>query len=257
MDRRPTHRVGENSAARIIVADDHPLFREALGRILNGYSDLKVVGEAEDGQRAVELCRRLCPELVLMDVQMPVMNGLEATRAIKQEFPQVAVLMLTAFEDTKYLAEAILEGAAGYVLKHAKSERIVEAIREALSGESPIDRELSGRLLSDLLRERKQQGGPVRELAPERSGSRGERQEEESLVSRSLTPRETEVLKLLAQGRTNYQIARSLGVSLSTVKKHVRYIITKLGVSDRTQAALKAVELGLLPSSRNQDGSEY
>jgi DNA-binding NarL/FixJ family response regulator len=96
----------------------------------------------------------------------------------------------------------------------------------------------------------------VRELASERSGSQGERQEE-SLVPRSLTPRETEVLKLLAQGRTNYQIARCLGVGLSTVKKHVRYIITKLGVSDRTQAALKAVELGLLPSSRHQDGSKH
>ncbi len=228
MERKES-RVG-GSPSRIVVVDDHPLFRSALGRMLDAQSDLEVVGEASDGQEAVALCRRLRPELVLMDVRMPRMDGLEATRAIKGELPRTIVLVLTALEDPNHLSEALRAGAAGYVLKSAPVAQIIAAVRKVLIGESPLDQEIATRLLMRLAQE-----------APREEGAR-----EGASLPRSLSPRETEVLRLTAQGRTNQQIARALLISVSTVKKHVQSIISKLGVSDRTQAAVRAVELGVL-----------
>jgi RNA polymerase sigma factor (sigma-70 family) len=232
----------ETTPARIVIADDHPLFREALRRLLGGQPDLEVVGEAQDGQEALELCRRLRPDLVVMDVRMPKMSGLAATHAIKRELPLTIVVMLTAFKDVDYLSEALKAGAAGYVLKYASRSHIIDAIRGALSGESPVNHELAAELLRRLRQEAPEEesatvmpsGGPLEE----RLGS--------ALLG-SLTPREVEVLRLLMRGQTNQQIARSLSISVSTVKKHVRQIIAKLKVSDRTQAAILAIELGLLP----------
>lgn len=217
--------------SRIVVVDDHPLFRSALLRVLESEANFEVVGEAGDGEEAVEVCRRSRPELVLMDVMMPRMDGLEATRAIKRELPRTVVLVLTAFEDPDYLSKALRAGASGYVLKSAPIARIIDAIRKALAGESPLDGEMAARLLMRLVEETSKEGLLEREKL---------------LVLEALSPRETEVLRLIARGFTNQQISRHLFVSVSTVKKHVRSVISKLGVSDRTQAAVRAVELGML-----------
>jgi len=219
------------TSSRIVVADCHRLFRSALRRLLDLQPDLEVVGEAADGQEAVELCRRLRPQLMLMDWRMPRMDGLEAARQIKVELPRTIVLVLTAFEEPSHLSDALKAGAAGYVLKSAPIAGIIDAVRKALAGESPLDGEVAARLLLRLVEEM------PKDEAPER---------EEALVLRALSPRETEVLRLVARGFTNQQISRSLFISVSTVKKHVRNVISKLGVSDRTQAAVRAVELGML-----------
>jgi NarL family two-component system response regulator LiaR len=181
-----------------------------------------------------------------------VMDGLEATRRIKEEMPQVSVVMVTMHENPDYLFEAIKAGAAGYVLKDASGERLLGAVRRTLEGESPLNQELAMRLLVRLAREEKDgdstQGGADASVASEpassepatnHTGRQTEKQPE------NLTPREVEVLKLLSQGQTNPQIARNLLFSVSTVKAHVRSILNKLGVSDRTQAAVRAIEFRL------------
>ncbi len=215
--------------ARLMVADDHDLVREGLCALLDGEADLEVVGEARDGQEAIELCRKLHPDLVLMDVRMPNFDGLEATRRIKEEMPEVSVVMVTMHENPDYLLEAIRAGAAGYILKDAEGERLVGAVRRTLNGESPLDEELAMRLLRSLARQEERSPRPT-PPSPE------------------LTPQELEVLQLLALGQTNRQIARNLLSSVSTVKSHVRSTISKLGVSDRTQAAVRAIQLGLASS---------
>jgi two-component system, NarL family, response regulator LiaR len=221
---------------RILVADDHPLFRSALKQLLCQHADLEVVAEAANGKDAVEQCRSLRPNLVLMDIRMP-MNGLEATRAIKQLLPDTTVLILTAYEDLNYLAEAIKMGASGYLLKHSSSPEMLEAIRKVLDGESALNQEIAMQLLRRLLREEEE----PRTLAGHARAP----------LLQALSQREVEVLRLVARGQTNQQIAQKLLLSVSTVKKHLRRILSKLGVSDRTQAAITALELGLLDE---QDG---
>jgi DNA-binding NarL/FixJ family response regulator len=219
-----------DTTSRIVVVDDHPLLRCALRQMLGTQADLEVVGEAADGQQAVELSRRLHPDLVLMDVRMPRMDGLEATRQIKRELPRTIVLVLTASDYPPDLSEALEAGAAGYILKTAPTTQTLDAIRKVLTGESPLDQEVSTRLLMQL-----------RKQAP-----RNERPQQEESLRGTLTPREIEVLTLTAQGYTNLQMAHALRISVSTIKKHLRGVISKLGVSDRTQAAVRAVELGVL-----------
>ncbi len=218
-------------AARVLIADDHDLVREGLRAVLAGEEDLEVVGEATDGQEALKMCRTLKPDLVLMDVRMPKSDGLQATRSIKEEMPGVSVVMVTMHENPDYLLEAIRAGAAGYILKDAEGERLVGAVRRTLSGESPLDEGLAMLLLRSLAREQERSPRPASEPpAP------------------ALTAQELEVLRLLALGQTNREIARSLLSSVSTVKAHVRSTISKLGVSDRTQAAVRAIQLGLATS---------
>ncbi len=213
--------------ARLLIVDDQELARVGLRGMLAGALDLEVVGEAASGQDALALCRRLEPDLVLMDVRMPQMNGLAATRAIKQQHPQTAVIIVTMYENPDYLVDAMKAGAAGYILKEATRREVLAALRQVLRGESILSPELAGLLLRRLTDETARQ----KVLAPHQ-----------------LTAREHEVLRHMAQGQSNREIARQLGISAATVKVHVERVIAKLGVSDRTQAAVRAVELGLLVS---------
>jgi two-component system, NarL family, response regulator LiaR len=263
---------GEGAAlpkvARILIADDHALVREGLRTMLSGEDGIEVIAEANDGRQALTLCRELRPHLVLMDVRMPVMDGLEATKRIKDEMPKTSVMMVTMHENPDYLFEAVKAGAAGYVLKDASGERLLSAVRRTLEGESPLNQELAMKLLRRLARESRGERGsgrtsrePPEEADREgdeplthpvatrsgahQAGSGGSAQSGGAAQIESLTPREVEVLKLLSQGQTNPQIAQNLLFSVSTVKAQVRSILSKLGVSDRTQAAVRAIEARL------------
>jgi DNA-binding NarL/FixJ family response regulator len=259
--------------ARLLIADDHALVREGLRTMLSGEDGIEVIAEANEGQQALDVCRELGPDLVLMDVRMPEMDGLEATKKIKQEMPKTSVLMVTMHENPDYLFEAVKAGAAGYVLKDASGERLLSAVRRTLEGESPLNQELAMRLLKRLARESRSEGGtstePPEDATEEadgegdkplthpvatrsgahQAGSGGSAQSGGAAQIESLTPREVEVLKLLSQGQTNPQIAQNLLFSVSTVKAQVRSILSKLGVSDRTQAAVRAIESRLTVSS--------
>src|ERR671917_875199 len=225
---------------RVLIADDHGLVRDGYKLMLEREEDLEVVGEASNGREAVELCRELRPELVLMDVRMPEMDGLEATRAIKGEFPTTSVLVVTTYDNPDYLFEAIEAGAAGYVLKDAPKSQLLGAVRRTLNGESPLNQELAMQLISRFSRQERE----IREPAPSPAASQ-QRVTDAPALER-LTPRELEVLGLLARGKSNPQIAQELVISRATAKTHVERIIGKLGVSDRTQAALRAIERGLV-----------
>jgi DNA-binding NarL/FixJ family response regulator len=233
-ERSPEKR---STPARLVLVDDHHLLRRGFRSLLAGEPDLEVIGEASNGREAIELCQRLHPDFVLMDVRMPEMDGLAATREIKHEHPNIAVLIMSMHENTDYLLEALDAGAAGYVLKDTPAERLISAVRRTLNGESPLNQELAAQLLRRLADERKREPSPKR---PEPRESPRE----------PLTPRELEVLGLLATGQTNQQIARTLVISKGTVKVHVERIIRKLNVSDRTQAAVRAIEMGLLIPKR-------
>ncbi len=222
----------QDEIKRLVLADDHHLLRRGFRSLLDGEAGLEVVGEASTGLEAIEICRRLVPDLVLMDIRMPEMDGITATRRIKRDQPGVSVLMVTMHENPDYLLEALSAGAAGYILKDASADRLINAVRRTLDGESALNQELATRLLRRLAEE-KQQG-----LHPDSS------QHHEPLNG-TLTPREMEVLRLLSTGQTNQQIAQTLTISKGTAKVHVEHIIRKLGVSDRTQAAVRAIELGV------------
>ncbi len=222
--------------ARLLLADDHDVVRQGFRLVLGTQPDLEVVGEAADGREALEQARRLRPDLVLMDVDMPVMGGLEATRRLKEEQPEVCVLMVTSHEEPAYLLEAIEAGAAGYVLKGAPVSRLIGAIRRALGGESPLDQELAAALIRSLSEKK---AGEGRREAPA-GGSPGR------APANALTGREVEVLGLMAQGRTNPEIARELVIARPTAKTHVERVIRKLGASDRTQAVVRAIDIGLV-----------
>src|ERR671911_1504572 len=218
---------------RLAIVDDHELTRESLQNMLLDETDIEVVGEAANGRQALLLCSRLRPDLILMDVRMPEMDGLAATEEIKERYPETSVMMLTMHENPDYLLEALKAGAAGYVLKDAPQEEIIEAVRRVGNGESPLDPELAARLLRRLASE-----------GERRKGTRGPHGPD--AVVEPLTPRELEVLGLMKLGRTNRQIAADLVISLGTAKNHVEHIISKLGVSDRTRAVVQGLELGIL-----------
>jgi DNA-binding NarL/FixJ family response regulator len=219
---------------RLAIVDDHELARASLQNMLADEPDIEIVGEAANGRQALLLCARLKPDLLLMDVRMPEMDGLAATKEVKQRYPRIGVMMLTMHENPDYLLEALKAGAAGYVLKDAPQDEIIEAVRRVRNGESPLDPELAARLLRRLASEGEARMGAGR--TPPKDTQQIER----------LTPRELEVLGIMKLGRTNRQIAEDLVISLGTAKNHVEHIITKLGVSDRTQAVVKALELGIL-----------
>jgi DNA-binding NarL/FixJ family response regulator len=228
---------GPNDAreARVLIADDHAMVRVGLRSVLEDEPDLEVVGEAKNGREALKLCQSLRPDIVLMDVRMPEVDGLAATRAIKREFPTVSVLMVTMHENPDYLLEAVKAGAAGYILKDTPSDRLVSAVRRTLNGKHPLNQELSMQLMKRLAQEPAQGAETPPQAGPRQDPS-----------IKGLTSREIEVLRLIAQGNSNLQIADNLVISRGTAKTHVQRIIQKLGVSDRTQAAVHAIKMGLL-----------
>ena len=231
---------GRPAPARIVIADDHGLVRQGFRGMLAREEGLEVVGEAQDGLEAVEVCSRLRPDLVLMDVRMPKMDGLAATREIKQRHPKTIVLMVSMHENPDYLLEAVKAGAAGYVLKGSPNSQIMSSVRRALEGEFPLNEELAMHVIHNLV------GGDTQGGASPPPQPRPHEERPEGQLPKPLARRELEVLRLLASGKTNQEIAQILGLSALTVKTYVQRIIGKLGVSDRTQAAVRASELGLL-----------
>jgi DNA-binding NarL/FixJ family response regulator len=222
----------------VLLVDDHDFMRAGLRFVLEAKTDLVVAGEASDGEEAVALCREVRPDVVLMDITMPKMDGIEATRLIKAETPETAVLVLTSHVAEDLLMEAVRAGAAGYVLKGSGYGEVVGAVEAVLEGETSLDQGLAMRLLRRVAESADTNGWARGASAPADGAGRP--------VTKPLSARETEVLRLLATGKTNRQIAQDLFVSLSSVKTHVQRIIKKLGVSDRTQASVRAVEMGLL-----------
>ncbi len=216
--------------ARMIIADDHELARAGLRTMLEGDRGLILVGEATNGREAVALCQELRPDLALLDVRMPEMDGLASARAIRQTCPQTRVLIMTTHKNPDYLLAALKAGAAGYVLKDVTRHDLLITIRRVLRGESVLSGEIAVRALQRMADQQTRPTG-----TPER-----------------LTPRELEVLEQIAEGHTNRVIADKLSLSVGTVKIHVEHIIAKLGVADRTQAAVRAIESGLLHSAADR-----
>lgn len=204
---------------RVLLVDDHGIIRDGLGRLISALEGIALVGVAADGAQAVEQAAQLSPDVVLMDLDMPVMDGIEATRQITAAGPATAVVVLTAFSDRNRILGALEAGACGYLLKDVEAEEVGNAIRAAARGESPLD----PRVARAVLEARR---GPAE--------PRGD-----------LSPREVEVLSLLVQGLPNRLIARRLQISEKTVKAHLTSIFRQLGVTDRTQAALWAARHGL------------
>lgn len=213
---------------KVLIADDHRVVREGLCAILKTKEDLEVVGEAQDGQEAVEKARGLLPDVILMDVSMPRMSGVEATRIIKREFPHIGIVALTMYEEQQYIFDLVRAGATGYLLKDTDSSQIVAAIRAIYRGESLIHPSVATKILAEFSL-----------LAQGKS-------KKPSWEEHHLTEREITVLRLVADGKTNKEIANSLDLSEKTVKNHVRNIFHKLQVYDRTQAAILGIRKGLI-----------
>jgi DNA-binding NarL/FixJ family response regulator len=217
---------------RVLIADDHPLVREGLRSMLTGVDDIELVGEASDGLEAAKITQELRPDVLVIDIRMTGLDGIEATRRIKGRNPETAVLVLTVLEEPDYLLEAVKAGASGYLLKDCSRQQLLNAIRTLKAGGSLLDPETIGRLLQQL---RRTPNGFTESTGP---------------VSQ-LTSREVEVLRLLCEGRNNREIADLLVVSVNTVKTHVKRIMVKLNVSDRTQAAIKALKEDLVRTATN------
>jgi DNA-binding NarL/FixJ family response regulator len=209
---------------RVLIADDHPLFREGMRGRLDRVADVAVVGEAASGDEAVELAHKLEPDVILMDIKMPGLNGIEATREIQRANPQIGILVLTMFEDDDSVFAAMRAGAKGYLLKDSGGEGVVRAIRAVASGEAVFGPGVAERIIGFF--------SAPRTAAPQRAFP-------------ELTEREEEVLSLVAQGKSNREIARQLFVSLKTVRNHVSNILLKLQVADRAQAVIRARDAGM------------
>ncbi len=228
MDNRQSSMVNSQSPIRVLLVDDQALFREGLRTLLSIWPDLEVVGEAGNGAEAVETAVALRPDVVLMDLRMPVLDGVAATRRLRQELPDCKIIVLTTFDDDEHVFEGLRAGAVGYLLKDVPSEKLVEAIRAAAGGASFLQPSIAAKVLAEFTR-----------LTPSAAPIA------QPLVE-PLSERELEILALLAAGDSNREIANQLYITEGTVKNHVTNILGKLGVRDRTQAALKAKELGLI-----------
>ncbi len=206
-----------------MVVDDHPAFREGLSRLLSAESDLEIVAKAEDGEQARMIARQSRPDVIIMDISLPKLNGIEAAKLIKAEAPGIAILMVSANNSPFYIQEALKAGAAGFLLKEASLKEIISAVRLVCSGEAVFDMQVTGKFLHELLDGKKSQ----KELE-------------------KLHPRELQVLALTARGIINKEIARSLNLSERTVQSHLVHIYRKMHVCSRTEAVLQGLKTGLL-----------
>ena len=210
---------------RVLICDDQDLVCEGLRAILEASPEIQVAGVAHDGAEAIELVEKSAPDVVLMDLKMPIMNGLQATQAIRQKHPQVKVLVLTTYDADEWVFDAIRSGAAGYLLKNTPREALVRAIKDTVEGKTPVDSAVAGKLFSRLT-----SNTPV----------------PESSTFKDLTERDLDVLRLVARGLTNADIAQRLFLTEGTVRNYVSQVLMKLGVTDRTQAAVIALRHGLV-----------
>jgi two-component system, NarL family, response regulator DegU len=211
------------STVRVVIADDHSLVRQGLRRYLDMAEDIEVVGEAADGAETLALIEQTKPDIALLDIRMPEMDGLEAARRIRDKHPEIGVIMLTAYDDRQFVVEAVRSGARGYVLKARDAEHLIQTVRLVAGGNMVIDPQL------------------VVALAEELSQAK-----ERDRRAETLTAREVEVLQLLAFGHTNRDIAEKLYISPDTVKTHLEHIFEKLGASDRTAAVAEALRRRLI-----------
>ncbi len=209
---------------RLVLVDDQAMFRQGLASLLALEDDLEVVGQAGDGQAAIALAEQLQPDIVLMDVRMPVCDGVTATRQIHQRYPWMRILVLTTFDQDEYIWQSLQAGALGYILKSATSKQIAAAIRTLNQGYSQLGPTIAPKLFAQL-------NARSAELKP--------------AVQHRFSDRELEILKLLGQGKTNQEIAQTLHLAHGTIKNHISRILSELDVSDRTQAALWAKQYGL------------
>jgi len=215
---------------RVIICDDQAIIRDGLEMLLKLEHDIEVLGQAQDGAEAIALVEKFQPDLVLMDLKMPGLNGIEATRQIRANYPQVKVLVLTTYDDDEWVFDAIRAGASGYLLKDTPREEVIKAVKGTALGKTFVDPSVAGKLLNQVA------GKPATPSA--------------TLLTDKLTERETDVLRLVARGFTNADIAERLHLSEGTVRNHVSAIFAKLEVSDRTQAAVIAIQHGLGQEAR-------
>lgn len=213
---------------RVLLVDDQALFREGLRTLLSVHKDIEVVGEARNGEEAIHLVEKLTPAVALMDIQMPVLDGVAATRRLKAAHPGCRVIMLTTFDDDEKVFDGLRAGAVGYLLKDAPSEKLVEAIRAAARGESFLQPSVAAKLVAEFARLSDQQTPRPQTLVE------------------PLSDRELEVLRRIAEGDSNKEIAQRLVIAEGTVKNHITNILGKLGVTGRMQAVNKARELGII-----------
>jgi len=206
---------------RILLADDHTILREGIRALLEDQPDIVVVGEAEDGRWTVHLAHELRPDVVVMDIAMPLLNGLEATRQIKRDCPDIRVLVLTMHDNEEYIRQVLKAGASGYVLKHAAANELVEAIRTVHRGDAVLSPTIARKVIEDYLRTNAVRSMP----APD-----------------ELTPREREVLQLIAEGHTSKEIAELLGLSIKTVQAHRASLMQKLNLHDRSDLVKYAIQ---------------
>lgn len=213
---------------KILLADDHPVVREGFSVILETKEEIQIVGEAKDGGEAVELARQLLPDVILMDVHMPGMTGVEATRIIKREMPHIGIIVLTMYEDQQHIFDLVRAGATGYLLKDSDSTEILAAIHAVSKGESLLHPSVASKILAEF------------SLLAEGKGKK------KSVLEHDLTEREVTIIRLVANAKSNKEIANVLNLSEKTVKNHVRNIFHKLHVYDRTQAAILAIRKGII-----------
>ena len=222
----------QNRPVRVLVVDDQQLMREGLASLLSIQPGIEIVGAAANGREAVEQAQHLSPDIILMDVRMPVMDGVTATQQVRQQLPSCQVLMLTTFDDDEYIFKALAAGASGYLLKDIPAEALAKAVQLAYKGIYQLDPSIAGKLIGTLATSPSASlTGPAPAIITQQYG---------------LTEREGEVLRLIAQGATNREIAEELVISEGTVKNHISHILSRLGLRDRTQAAIFARENKLI-----------
>lgn len=235
---------GSSNPIKVVIVEDHLLTRIGLKTVLERTDDIRVIGEAENGAIAIELIRQLKPDVVLMDVGMPILDGIEAARQICKENPSQRVIMLTSHDSEEDIFAALSAGAGGYCLKDVAPERLYTAVRSIHAGDVWLDSAIAHKVLKHYASEKNGRTQAAVEI--DSNGINGSGNETLPSLPEPLSNREMEVLRLLVEGRSNQQIANQLVISLATAKTHVRNILNKLAVDDRTQAAVQAMRRGLV-----------